>query len=90
MKIRNLTGAIWNDGSSYPSEEVLADRHFKGANISCFDGHVEWWDPRHLGYERQSDLRLQSHGIYQALVQLPRAQHQRTLAVMGVSGLGVT
>jgi prepilin-type processing-associated H-X9-DG protein len=22
----------------------MADRHSKGANISCYDGHVEWWD----------------------------------------------
>ncbi len=39
-----LAGAIWNDGSSYPTEEVLSDRHFKGANVACVDGHVEWWD----------------------------------------------
>ncbi|HET6251786.1 MAG TPA: type II secretion system protein [Tepidisphaeraceae bacterium] len=41
---QSLTGAVWNDGASYPTEEVLADRHFKGANVSCFDGHAEWWD----------------------------------------------
>lgn len=39
------TGAVWNDGSSYPFEEVLANRHSRGAIISCYDGHVEWWDP---------------------------------------------
>jgi prepilin-type N-terminal cleavage/methylation domain-containing protein/prepilin-type processing-associated H-X9-DG protein len=39
------TGAVWNDGSSNPSEEVLADRHFQGANLSFYDGHVEWWAP---------------------------------------------
>lgn len=39
------TGAVWNDGSSYPSEEVLADRHYHGANVSFYDGHVEWWSP---------------------------------------------
>ncbi len=39
-----LTGAPWNDGSSFPAEEVMADRHAKGANVSCYDGHVEWWD----------------------------------------------
>ncbi|HET6251785.1 MAG TPA: prepilin-type N-terminal cleavage/methylation domain-containing protein [Tepidisphaeraceae bacterium] len=42
---QSLTGAVWNDGASYPTEEVLSARHFKGANVSCFDGHVEWWDP---------------------------------------------
>jgi prepilin-type N-terminal cleavage/methylation domain-containing protein len=42
---QSLTGAVWNDGSSYPSEEVLAARHFKGANVSCYDSHAEWWDP---------------------------------------------
>lgn len=35
---------VWNDGSSQPSEEVLSDRHEKGANVCCFDGHVEWFD----------------------------------------------
>ncbi len=34
----------WNDGSSAPTEMVLASRHFTGANVACFDGHVEWWD----------------------------------------------
>ena len=38
------TNAVWNDGSSSPSEEVMSDRHFTGANIACIDGHVEWWD----------------------------------------------
>ncbi|MDB5173413.1 MAG: type secretion system protein [Phycisphaerales bacterium] len=36
------TGAVWNDGSSYPSEEGLTVRHQKGAGIGCMDGHVEW------------------------------------------------
>ena len=40
---QQFTGAVWNDGASYPNEEVMADRHAKGANIACFDGHVEWW-----------------------------------------------
>jgi len=38
------TGAVWNDGASYPNEEVLADRHWLGANVACYDGHAEWWD----------------------------------------------
>jgi prepilin-type N-terminal cleavage/methylation domain-containing protein/prepilin-type processing-associated H-X9-DG protein len=42
---QSLTGAVWNDGSSYPTEEVLADRHRKGANMGFVDSHVEWWDP---------------------------------------------
>jgi prepilin-type N-terminal cleavage/methylation domain-containing protein/prepilin-type processing-associated H-X9-DG protein len=37
-------GPPWNDGSSQPQEEWLASRHYKGANVGCFDGHVEWWD----------------------------------------------
>jgi prepilin-type N-terminal cleavage/methylation domain-containing protein/prepilin-type processing-associated H-X9-DG protein len=44
-KGQSLTGAVWNDGSSYPSEEVLADRHTHGANVSFLDNHVEWWSP---------------------------------------------
>jgi prepilin-type processing-associated H-X9-DG protein len=38
-----LSGAVWNDGSSYPTEEVMADRHYKGANVAFLDGHAEWW-----------------------------------------------
>jgi prepilin-type N-terminal cleavage/methylation domain-containing protein len=38
--------AAWNDGSSYPREESIASRHqmagFKGADIGCFDAHVEF------------------------------------------------
>ena len=41
---QNHTTAIWNDGSSFPTEENLSDRHYKGANVACLDGHVEWWD----------------------------------------------
>ncbi len=32
----------WNDGSSYPSEEGLATRHYTGANVGLLDGHVQW------------------------------------------------
>jgi prepilin-type processing-associated H-X9-DG protein len=45
------TGSMWNDGSSKPDEEVLADRHDKGANVACLDGHVEWWDPATWFYQ---------------------------------------
>lgn len=41
----------WNDGASYPREEVLSDRHDKGANVAFLDGHVEWWDPATWYYQ---------------------------------------
>ena len=44
MENRGTTGAPWNDGSSKPDEEMMADRHYRGANVACFDGHIEWWD----------------------------------------------
>jgi len=42
---KGTTGAVWNDGSSYPDEEALSTRHQKGANVAYIDGHVEWWNP---------------------------------------------
>jgi prepilin-type N-terminal cleavage/methylation domain-containing protein/prepilin-type processing-associated H-X9-DG protein len=44
---RNTNGAHWNDGSSYPNEEVLTDRHGLGASVGFLDGHVEYY-PRDL------------------------------------------
>jgi len=41
---QNNTTVVWNDGSSFPREENLSDRHRKGANVAFLDGHVEWWD----------------------------------------------
>ncbi len=38
------SGAPWNDGASQPAEESLSNRHYKGANVACLDGHIEWWD----------------------------------------------
>lgn len=47
-------GTGWNDGSSAPNQEVLSDRHDKGANIAFLDGHVDWWD---VGtYDRYAQL----------------------------------
>jgi prepilin-type processing-associated H-X9-DG protein/prepilin-type N-terminal cleavage/methylation domain-containing protein len=43
----------WNDGASYPTEEVLSDRHDKGANVAFLDGHVEWWDPGTWFYQAE-------------------------------------
>ena len=45
----NTTGDLnglagWNDGSSYPQENMLSRRHGRGASVACFDGHVEWMD----------------------------------------------
>lgn len=42
---KQSTGAVWNDGASYPDEELLSTRHQKGANVAYIDGHVEWWSP---------------------------------------------
>ena len=39
-------GESFNDGSSNPNEESLADRHYKGADVAMFDGHIEWYDPQ--------------------------------------------
>jgi len=36
-------GESFNDGSSYPDEESLSDRHYQGADVAIFDGHVEWY-----------------------------------------------
>jgi prepilin-type processing-associated H-X9-DG protein/prepilin-type N-terminal cleavage/methylation domain-containing protein len=44
----------WNDGASKPTEEIMADRHYKGANVAFLDGHVEWWEPeqfKHYAYD---------------------------------------
>jgi prepilin-type processing-associated H-X9-DG protein/prepilin-type N-terminal cleavage/methylation domain-containing protein len=45
------SGAPWNDGSSFPDENGLANRHKKGANVGMFDGHVEWWTQQDWTYE---------------------------------------
>lgn len=37
------TGMEWNDGAGRATEENLSTRHYTGANVACFDGHVEWW-----------------------------------------------
>jgi type II secretory pathway pseudopilin PulG len=37
-------GNPWNDGASYPWENVLSKRHGRGASVGCFDFHVEWMD----------------------------------------------
>jgi len=41
---KNPNGPSWNDGSSYPDENTLTDRHGLGASVSFFDGHVEYYD----------------------------------------------
>ena len=37
-------GASWNDGSSYPRENLLSKRHGRGACVGHFDGSVGWMD----------------------------------------------
>lgn len=54
--------AIWNDGSSFPKEEVLSSRHDLGANVVFLDGHAEWWDAGTWYYEAR-----QPTGIYQSV-----------------------
>jgi prepilin-type N-terminal cleavage/methylation domain-containing protein/prepilin-type processing-associated H-X9-DG protein len=49
------TDPLWNDGASYPSEAGITDRHYTGGNVSCFDGHVEWWGPG--DYATQTSLK---------------------------------
>ncbi len=48
------TGAIWNDSSSYPNEEGLADRHRVGANVAMLDGHVEWMSQATFNAEKSA------------------------------------
>jgi len=43
----------WNDGSSYPSEGGLSDRHYLGANVAYLDGHADWWDQSTWNYYAQ-------------------------------------
>ena len=52
------SGAAWNDGSSQPQEEGLASRHYKGANVGCFDGHCEWWNPQEWYQEAWNPRKL--------------------------------
>lgn len=41
----NGNGSVaWNDGASYPRENLLAKRHGRGASVGYFDGRVEWMD----------------------------------------------
>lgn len=58
----NNGAAVWNDGSSYPKEEVLSNRHDLGANVVFLDGHAEWWDPGTWYYEAR-----QPTGMYQSV-----------------------
>jgi hypothetical protein len=40
----NAASAAWNDGASYPRENLLARRHGRGGCVGYFDGHVGWMD----------------------------------------------
>jgi prepilin-type N-terminal cleavage/methylation domain-containing protein len=37
-------GAAWNDGASYPRENLLSRRHGRGACVGHFDGSAGWMD----------------------------------------------
>jgi prepilin-type processing-associated H-X9-DG protein len=47
------TSSFWNDGSSYPYEETVTDRHALGANVAYLDGHVDWLDAGTFYYYAQ-------------------------------------
>ena len=47
----------WNDGSSYPRESRLTNRHIKGGNVVFLDSHVEWWAPTEWKTEVDPTLR---------------------------------
>jgi hypothetical protein len=51
-------GSAWNDGSSYPTEELIASRHqmggFRGANLGCFDAHVEFMSQKEFLRQREA------------------------------------
>ena len=49
------SGAPWNDGSSYPPETGLSDRHVKGGNVAFLDSHIEWWGPKEFQNEQHPD-----------------------------------
>lgn len=34
---------LFNDGASYPREGITDWHSGEGANVSCVDGHAEWW-----------------------------------------------
>ncbi|HEX4792640.1 MAG TPA: prepilin-type N-terminal cleavage/methylation domain-containing protein [Humisphaera sp.] len=45
-------GVSWNDGSSYPREETLSDRHGKSGVLAFIDGHVEVWSQSEFDHKR--------------------------------------
>jgi prepilin-type N-terminal cleavage/methylation domain-containing protein/prepilin-type processing-associated H-X9-DG protein len=45
-------GVSWNDGSSYPREETLSDRHGKYGVLAFIDGHVEVWSQSDFDHKR--------------------------------------
>jgi len=47
----------WNDGSSYPREETLSDRHGKYGVLAFIDGHVEVWS------KSEFDRKVQRNGF---------------------------
>ena len=42
LESAKTSGAPWNDGSSFPYETGLSDRHQLGASVALIDGSVQW------------------------------------------------
>ncbi len=44
VNLANQPGGYFDDGSSYPMQNSLSDRHGTGASVGFFDWHVEYYD----------------------------------------------
>ena len=48
----------WNDGSSFPREETLSDRHQKYGLLAMLDGHVEQWSQQEYNHKAFANQML--------------------------------